>query len=346
MDEILKTAGLAADPDLARFVHARSEGNPLYVATLARVLAARPEAALDADAVARVAGASAEISHLVSSLTAGLDEGTRDLLAAASVLGTEFGAELAAAVGGGQDVLAALAAAEARGTGRTRRHGSRRHRVGRRHDRGPGGRRPGRGTRRHPCPGGRPLGSAASHAVVAAGRQDRRARYRHRAADRHRARPGVADRRGLRAGRHRGGRRRDRPARAAGRVDRLPLARWHLLRQQASRAALAGQLAVARDRSEQARQLAVRIEDLSGAGISYSFAAWLAVLRGDAAELQPDFFEVMADAPAMPIVRASHALGLFAACLDRRGAGRLRDAAPAAGGRTGTSVRSARSRCC
>ena len=30
---------------------------------------------------------------------------------------------------------------------------------------------------------------------------------------------------------------------------RLPLARWHLLRQQASRAALAGQLAVARDRS-------------------------------------------------------------------------------------------------
>ena len=85
------------------------------MATLARVLAARPEAALDADAVARVAGASAEISHLVSSLTAGLDEGTRDLLAAASVLGTEFGAELAAAVGGGQDVLAALAAAEVRG---------------------------------------------------------------------------------------------------------------------------------------------------------------------------------------------------------------------------------------
>ena len=66
VDEILKTAGLAADPDLARFVHARSEGNPLYVATLARVLAARPEAALDADAVARVAGASADLSDPVS----------------------------------------------------------------------------------------------------------------------------------------------------------------------------------------------------------------------------------------------------------------------------------------
>src|SRR5215472_4641435 len=127
VDEILMTAGLAADPDLARFVHARSEGNPLYVATLARVLAERPEAAPDADAVARVAGASAEISHLVSSLTAGLDQGARALLAAASVLGTEFGAELAAAVGGGgQDVLAALAAAEARGlvTGLANRPGS------------------------------------------------------------------------------------------------------------------------------------------------------------------------------------------------------------------------------
>ena len=117
VDEILKTAGLAADPDLARFVHARSEGNPLYVATLARVLAARPEAAADSDVVARVAGASAQISHLVSSLTASLDEGTRDLLAAASVLGTEFGVELAGAVGGraSPDVLAALAAAEACG---------------------------------------------------------------------------------------------------------------------------------------------------------------------------------------------------------------------------------------
>jgi hypothetical protein len=46
---------------------------------------------------------------------------------------------------------------------------------------------------------------------------------------------------------------------------RLPLARWHLLRQQASRAALAGQLAVARDRSAEARQLAFRIQDPSGA---------------------------------------------------------------------------------
>jgi AAA ATPase domain len=111
VDKILQTAGVAADPDVARFVHARSEGNPLYVATLARVLAAQPGTAADTDTVARIAGGSAEISHLVSSLSDGLDDGARDLLAAASVLGTEFGSELAASVSGAsQDVLAALAA--------------------------------------------------------------------------------------------------------------------------------------------------------------------------------------------------------------------------------------------
>ncbi|MGH3176919.1 MAG: AAA family ATPase, partial [Streptosporangiaceae bacterium] len=127
VSEILTMAGLAPDPDLARAVHTRSEGNPLYVATLARVLATRPEAAPDSDTVTRVAGASAEISHLVSSLTSGLDEGARRLLAAASVLGTEFGAELAAAVGGdGQGVLAALTQAEACGlvTGMPNRPGT------------------------------------------------------------------------------------------------------------------------------------------------------------------------------------------------------------------------------
>ena len=119
VDKILQTAGVAADPDVARFVHARSDGNPLYVATLARILAAQPGTAADTDTVARIAGGSAEISHLVSSLSGGLDDGARGLLAAASVLGTEFGSELAASVSGaGQDVpaaLAALAAAEAAG---------------------------------------------------------------------------------------------------------------------------------------------------------------------------------------------------------------------------------------
>ena len=95
---------------------------------------------------------------------------------------------------------------------------------------------------------------------------------------------------------------------------RPPLARWHLLRQQASRAALAGHFATARDRSEEARQLAVRIQDVSGTGMSYAFALALASIRGDVSELQPDFFEVLAEAPPIPVVRASHARALFAAC--------------------------------
>ena len=92
---------------------------------------------------------------------------------------------------------------------------------------------------------------------------------------------------------------------------RLPLARWHLLRQQASRAALAGQLAIARDRSEEARRLAIRLQDPSGAGLSYSFAVWLAFLRGDPAEIPADFFDVTAAAPPIPVVRAGLAMGLF-----------------------------------
>jgi hypothetical protein len=55
---------------------------------------------------------------------------------------------------------------------------------------------------------------------------------------------------------------------------RLPLARWHLLRQQASRAALADQLTIARDRSWEAHRLAVRLQDPSGQGMSYAFAIW------------------------------------------------------------------------
>jgi DNA-binding CsgD family transcriptional regulator len=92
---------------------------------------------------------------------------------------------------------------------------------------------------------------------------------------------------------------------------RLPLARWHLLRQQACRAALAGQLAIARDRSEQARELAIRLQDESGAGLSYSFAVWLAVIRGDAAEVPADMFSIIEAAPQIQVVRAGRAMALF-----------------------------------
>ena len=515
VDKILQTAGVAADPDVARFVYARSEGNPLYVATLARVLAAQPGIAPHTDTVACIAGGSAEISHLVSSLSGGLDEGTRGLLAAASVLGTEFGSELAASVSGAdQDVLAALAAAEAAGlaTRRLNRPGSWRFSHGlirdgiyaslgedqrvTLHGRAAAALEP--LAREAPERGGEvaahllraapdrtalrqaadwaaaaataatgalafedaasylatalaaaeaagasdadraallielataeyragQLAASLQHAVAAADRAEsaRRADLladaalvvrgigHHQVAftllglcDRALADPGgPAARRArllaqrasalaevgdmeaadadsaaamtaaraagdpaaeldairarvaaLSAPQHRTewlrlGARTVELAAATGqpiaavlgrvwRIDasyqlmnleavdteialiaqlaestRLPLARWHLLRQQASRAALAGHFATARDRSEEARQLAVRIQDVSGAGMSYAFALMTATIRGDLTELQPDFFEVLAAAPPIPVVRASQAWALFA----------------------------------
>ena len=94
---------------------------------------------------------------------------------------------------------------------------------------------------------------------------------------------------------------------------RLPLARWHLLRQQASRAALAGQFAVARDRSWEAHRLAVRLQDPSGAGLSYAFAVCLAMTRGDAAEIPADFFDFAAASPQIPIITAGLARALLSA---------------------------------
>ena len=513
--KILQTAGVAADPDVARFVHARSEGNPLYVATLARVLAAQPGTVPDPDTVARIAGGSAEISHLVSSLSGGLDDGARELLAAASVLGTEFGSELAASVSGaGQDVLAALSAAEASGlvTRRLNRPGSWRfsHALIRdgiyaslgedqrvtlhvraaaaleplaREAPERGGEvaahllraAPGRTALRQAANWAAAAAAAATgalafedaagylatalaaaeaagvseadratllielataeyragqlaaslqHAVAAADAADAAQRLdlladaalvvrgigHHQVAvtllglcDRALADPDCpAARRArllaqrasalaeigdmesadadsvaamtaaqaagdpaaeldairarvaaLSAPQHRTewlrlGARTVELAAATGqpiaavlgrvwRIDasyqltnleavdteialiaqlaestRLPLARWHLLRQQASRAALAGQFATARDRSQEAHQLAVRIQDVSGAGMSYAFALAMANIRGDLTELQPDFFETVVVAPPIPVVRASQAWALFA----------------------------------
>jgi hypothetical protein len=406
VDKILQTAGVAADPDVARFVYARSEGNPLYVATLARVLAAQPGTAADTDTVARIAGSSAEISHLVSSLTGGLDEGVRGLLAAASVLGTEFGSELAASVSGaGQDVLAALAAAEAAGASDADRAtlliewATAEYRVGQlaaslQHavaaaDAAEAARRLDlladaalvvRGIGHHQvavtllalcdraladpdCPAARRARLLAQRASALAEVGDMEAADADSAAamttagaagdpaaelDAIRARVAA-----LSAPQHRTewprlGARTVELAAATGqpiaavlgrvwRIDasyqlmnleavdteialiaqlaestRLPLVRWHLLRQQASRAALAGHFATARDRSEEARQLAVRIQDVSGAGMSYAFALAMATIRGDPAELQPDFFQVLAAAPPIPVIRASQAWALFA----------------------------------
>ena len=513
--DMLCAIGLTADPGLAGLVHARSEGNPLYVVTLARLLSARPDIAADADAVARIAGGSAEVSHLVSSLLRDLDDNCRGLLAAASVLGTDFSCALAAAVRGtsqevtgalaaaeagglltrqpghpgswrfshalvrdgiyaslgeeqrtvlharaaaaleplarqaperGGEVAAhllraapdraalrraadwaaaaaaaatsalafedaahylatALAAAEAAGTGGTERAellialataeyraglfaASLRHAVtaadaaepGRRFDlvaeaalvvRGVG----------HPpvaatliglcdralaeprAPRARQARLLAQRACAFAELRDLRAADADSVAamaaaagtedpatelEAIRARVAALPAPQHCAERLRLGARAIELAAAARqplaavlahtwRIDaayqlldlqtvdaeighvarlaestRLPLARWHLLRQQASRAALAGQLTTARDRSRQADRLSVRLQDPSGQVSSCLFAIWLAVIRGDATEVPADLSDRMQAVPPLPVIRAAHAMALLA----------------------------------
>jgi DNA-binding CsgD family transcriptional regulator len=513
--EILKAAGLTADPALARAVHARSEGNALYVTTLARVLAAQPGPGLDTDAVTRAAGGSAQVSHLVSALLRDVDGNTRAVLAAASAFGTDFDAGLVAAVcETSRDVTGALSAAEAAGlvARRPNRPGSWRFghtlirdgiyaRIGEDqlaalHRRAAAAlttlakQAPERGGEvaahlLRSAPDSSSLRQAAEwaaaaataatsalafedatgylatalaaaeaagardaeragllvelataeyragqlvtslrHAVAAADAAERDGRLDlvadaalvvrgigdHAVAatllglcDRALADPGCPAARRARllaqrasalaelgdvdaaateamaataaaasaadpaaeldairarlaalptleepAERLRLGSRAIELAAVTGqplaavlgrvwRIDaayqllnleavdteitqlaglaettRLPLARWHLLRQQASRAVLAGQLSLARDRSWDAHRLAVRIQDFSGAGLSYAFAVWLAIIRGDAAEIPADFFDFTAVAPPISVVRAAVARALFA----------------------------------
>ena len=494
----------------------RSEGNPLNVTTLARLLAARPGPAPDADAVARIAGGSAEVGHLVSSLLRDLDDDARALLAAASVLGTDFGSALAAAVRGtSQDVTGSMVAAEASGlvTRLPGRPGSWRfsHVVIRDgiyaglgeqqrttlHARAAaalaaaardaperGGEVAAHLLRAAPDQAGLrraadwaaaaattataalafedaagylataltaaeaagaddsgraellvdlataeyragQLATSLQHAVAAADAAERagrldlvasaalvvrgighpavaaaviglcdraladpecpRARRAQLLAQRAcalaeagdlpaadtgsvaaiaaaagtddpaaeleaiRARVAALSAPRHRAERLRLGTRAIELATLAGqpltavlahawRIDaayqllnldavdaeisqigqlagstRLPLARWHLLRQQASRAALAGQLTIARDRSWEAHRLAVRLQDPSGQGMSYAFAIWLALIRGHAAEIPADFFDLAPAYPPLPIVRTGLAAALFAA---------------------------------
>ena len=113
---IMKAAGVTMTLALSRMVYARSGGNPLYVTTLARLLAREPGYLADERALSRIVGSSAEVSGLVRSLLRGLDDDAAAVLAAASVLGEAFDLALVAAVRPpAGEVPSALAAAEQRG---------------------------------------------------------------------------------------------------------------------------------------------------------------------------------------------------------------------------------------
>lgn len=85
---------------------------------------------------------------------------------------------------------------------------------------------------------------------------------------------------------------------------RLPLARWHMLRVQASRAALLGRLEEARALNEEAGALAVQLEDPSARGMTSAFRLCMATLTGDPADLGEEWLTNLADAPDIPILVA------------------------------------------
>lgn len=82
----------------------------------------------------------------------------------------------------------------------------------------------------------------------------------------------------------------------------LPLASWHRLRGVAARAGLEGRFAAARSANLEAHRLGSRAGDALAAGLSYAFAAHLAMLRGDAAELQDDFWPMLEAVPPSPLM--------------------------------------------
>lgn len=90
-------------------------------------------------------------------------------------------------------------------------------------------------------------------------------------------------------------------------------ARWHHLRHVALLASLRGEFARARDVNDRAREIADRVGDISMSGLSFAFAAQLAVVRGDLGELPECWEDFIASAPPMPLVRVSlpllHAVG-------------------------------------
>ncbi|HYN72201.1 MAG TPA: LuxR C-terminal-related transcriptional regulator, partial [Nakamurella sp.] len=89
------------------------------------------------------------------------------------------------------------------------------------------------------------------------------------------------------------------------RARRSGLARWHHHRLMATRSALVGDFADARNHNLAARELAERMGDVSLIGMFYAFSSQLALTRGDPTELPDGWLEVMKAAPDMPLVQVS-----------------------------------------
>ena len=86
-----------------------------------------------------------------------------------------------------------------------------------------------------------------------------------------------------------------------------PLVRWHLLRANAARATVEGRFDAAREFNRQATEVAAAIGDPTAAGLSHAYLGHLARLRGDPGDLAPDFWQLLASFPMMPLIRANEA---------------------------------------
>jgi len=84
---IRREAGQEPGADVARGIHARTAGNPFYVRELSRLLSDRGALA-DGDAPAR-AGVPSTVRDVVRDRMAGLDDGARDLLQIAALIGRD-----------------------------------------------------------------------------------------------------------------------------------------------------------------------------------------------------------------------------------------------------------------
>jgi DNA-binding CsgD family transcriptional regulator len=94
----------------------------------------------------------------------------------------------------------------------------------------------------------------------------------------------------------------------------LPLVRWHLLRRQASLAALAGRFDSYRALAAEAAALAADWDDDSIRGTHFGQAVCVGLLRGDRGELPPGWRGMLAGLGALPLI--AHAVVVAALLLD------------------------------
>ncbi|MFE0581486.1 ATP-binding protein [Streptomyces sp. NPDC058874] len=93
----------------------------------------------------------------------------------------------------------------------------------------------------------------------------------------------------------------------------LPLARWHLLRVSAARAALKGQFATARRCNADAAKIAEASGDKTAIRMNYVLCLQLALIRGDPAELPREMWRDLDRAPRSPLILSARARALFLA---------------------------------